>query len=173
MKANWNMKAIITLNEHGKDIHEKYYRDLSQSANTELIPPCGNLRPDQVAEPLWVIAQIFGQHLYNGCKIPFETMNFELEDVLMKPVEPSHLRPLSKKETSLAACLLDDHAAHLGSQSCNDWEFPSGWSQEERQGFCQSYHDWNGDPEEFDADNPSLANFEVANFLAARLRGEA
>jgi len=79
MKVNWNMKAIVKLNDHGKDIHEKYYRDLSEPAKTELIPPCGNYRPDQIAEPLWGIAQIFGRHLYNGCKIPFESMNFELE----------------------------------------------------------------------------------------------
>lgn len=81
MKASWNMKAIIKLNNHGKDIYEEYFRDLSRSLKVELIPPTGNYRPDQIAEPLWSIVQIFGRHLYNGCEIPFETMNFELEDL--------------------------------------------------------------------------------------------
>jgi len=81
MKANWNMKATVKLNDHGKDIYEKYYRDLSASASIMLLPPGGDYRPDQIAEPLWSIAQIFGRYLYNGCKSPFESMDFELESL--------------------------------------------------------------------------------------------
>jgi hypothetical protein len=81
MRANWNMMAVVKLNEHGKNLHESYYRDLSKSAKTEIVPSNGNYRPDQLREPLWSIAQIFGRYLYNGCQIPFESMNFELEDL--------------------------------------------------------------------------------------------
>lgn len=82
MRINWNMIATVKLNDHGKDIHEKYYRELSDFAKMELKPPSGNYRPDELREPLWSIASIFGRHLYNGCKSPFETMSFELEDKL-------------------------------------------------------------------------------------------
>lgn len=82
MKVNWNMKATVKLNCHGRDIHQKYFRDLSKFAGAEIKPPKGDYRPEQLEEPLWSIAQIFGPHLFNGCKSPFETMNFELEDVI-------------------------------------------------------------------------------------------
>jgi hypothetical protein len=31
--------------------------------------------------------------------------------------------------------------------------------------FCKSYHDWNGDPEDFDPKRPVLADFCVVDFV--------
>jgi hypothetical protein len=78
MRANWNMSATVSLSEHGKDIYEKYFRDLSKTVGIEIKPPNGEYRPERLKDQLWNLAQIFGSHLYNGCTIPFETMEFEL-----------------------------------------------------------------------------------------------
>ena len=34
--------------------------------------------------------------------------------------------------------------------------------------FVRAYHDWNGDPEEFDPNHLHLPNFAVVEFLASK-----
>lgn len=80
MTVNWNMKATVKLSEHGKNIHENWYRELSLSAGVELNPPGGVLRPDTLEAELWHVANVFGPHLYNGCKSPFESMTFQVRE---------------------------------------------------------------------------------------------
>ncbi len=78
---------------------------------------------------------------------------------------------LNKKETMLAAVFLDQLSEKMGSSCCNDWEFPEDWSIDEKKLFVKEFHDWNGDPEEYDENCLSLPDFCVAGFLSEKLKG--
>jgi hypothetical protein len=73
---------------------------------------------------------------------------------------------MTTKELKLASAMLDDFSDKLASNCCNDWEFPEDWDEAERIGFVRGFHEWNGDPEEFDKDYLSLPDFSVAGYLA-------
>jgi hypothetical protein len=77
---------------------------------------------------------------------------------------------LSHKTLLLASQFLDDHADRLSNDGCNDWEFPADWTVEEKTEFVKGYHEWNGDPEEFNPNWLCLPNFAVAAFLSAILK---
>lgn len=77
---------------------------------------------------------------------------------------------MNKKEAILAAKMLDEFSEMLGGQCCNDWEFPNDWNLLEKTSFVKEFHDYNGDPEEFDINNISLPDFCVANFLSHKLK---
>jgi len=71
---------------------------------------------------------------------------------------------------SCAASLLKMYADELGTHGCNDFDLAYMLpNAEERKHFVKEYHDWNGDPEEFDPDNLNLPDFAVVGFLAHRL----
>lgn len=69
----------------------------------------------------------------------------------------------------LAAEMLIDYSCNLGKNRCNDWNFPKDWAHREKAEFCIAYHDWNGDPEEFNPEHLRLPDFAVAAFLASML----
>ena len=73
----------------------------------------------------------------------------------------------------LAADLLKEVGQEYSNHVCNDWEFPADWSLEDRQDFVKAYHDYNGDPEEFDPNFLHLPDFAVLGFLSHLLKQEA
>ncbi len=73
---------------------------------------------------------------------------------------------MNEKENKLVASMLSDYSGVLGNRSCNDWSFPEDWSHEEKSEFCWSYHNWNGDLEEFSEEHLHLPDFAVAAYLA-------
>lgn len=73
-------------------------------------------------------------------------------------------------EKALASAMLKDYSNVLGNRCCNDFEFPSDWSKQQKIDFVKEYHDWNGDPEVFNPDVPILPDFAVASFLAWKIR---
>lgn len=76
---------------------------------------------------------------------------------------------MDHKEIALAADFLKGYADRLGNDCCNDWDFPSDWTHDEIVQFVRDYHEFNGDPEEFDENHLFLPDFAVAEFLAHRL----
>lgn len=70
----------------------------------------------------------------------------------------------------LAASLLDEVASEYANHGCNDWEYPSDWSQQEKEEFCAEYHEWNGDPEEYNPKFLNLPDFAVMRFLAYKIQ---
>jgi hypothetical protein len=74
------------------------------------------------------------------------------------------------KEMALAAALLDEASESYSNHGCNDWEFPADWTRAEKVAFVRAWHEWNGDPEEFDEKHLSLPDYAVMSFLADRLR---
>jgi hypothetical protein len=75
---------------------------------------------------------------------------------------------MTDKEQALVGQFLKAFSDRLGNDCCNDWNFPDDWTHEEKVEFCRAYHDWNGDPEEFNPDHLHLPDFAVAEFLASR-----
>ena len=76
---------------------------------------------------------------------------------------------MNNKCNLLAAQMLNDYCDSLSDNCCNDWEYPEDWTLEEKQQFNKDFHDWNGDPEEYDSEFLSIPDFSVAGFLAAQL----
>ena len=76
---------------------------------------------------------------------------------------------MSEKEKALVKRFLKEHADVIGNRCCNDWDFPEDWTHEEKVQFVREYHEWNGDPEEFDEKFLHLPDFAVVEFLAHRI----
>ncbi|MCK5614650.1 hypothetical protein KAR91_72970 [Candidatus Pacearchaeota archaeon] len=84
---------------------------------------------------------------------------------------------ISQKEIDIIADLLEELAEIMGRRCCNDWTFPKSWTFDEQFKFVEEYHDWNGDPEEFELAVKegrwlNMQDYAVADFLCAKLRGE-
>lgn len=79
---------------------------------------------------------------------------------------------MNQKENALAAQMLKMASESYSNHGCNDWDWPEDWGIKERQDFTKAYHEWNGNPEEFDPKFLSLPDFAVMAFLAAKLKGE-
>lgn len=73
---------------------------------------------------------------------------------------------MNEKQKKLAAAMLNEYSSALANKCCNDWDFPEDWSFEENAEFCKGYHEWNGDPEEFNEAWLELPDFAVAAYLA-------
>ena len=76
---------------------------------------------------------------------------------------------INNKELKLILGFLNQLSDKLSNAGCNDWEFPSDWTDIEKLEFVKGFHDWNGDPEEFDSDNLVVSDFCVVMYLASKL----
>lgn len=68
--VNLNDTVVLKLNAHGAKIYNDYYS-----------PICADQRvnvDDVIKVTLWHMAHIFGPHLYNGGKLPFESTTLEI-----------------------------------------------------------------------------------------------
>lgn len=79
---------------------------------------------------------------------------------------------MNAKERALAASLLRTASDDFANHGCNDWEWPADWTHEQKTEFVREYHEWNDDPEEFDADYLHLPDFAVMAFLAHKITDE-
>ena len=77
---------------------------------------------------------------------------------------------LKAKALTLAGELLRDYAERLSCDGCNDWDFPKDWTTQDKEAFVKAFHDWNGDPEEFNPQRLILGNSSVAGVLSAVLK---
>ena len=82
---------------------------------------------------------------------------------------------MNTKEKQLAAKMLEMASDEFSNHGCNDVENSvwKGWSKEERMTFVKEYHEWNGDPEEFDSKYLHLPDFAIFSFLAHKLETDA
>ena len=79
---------------------------------------------------------------------------------------------MTPNEMKLAAEMLKIADDEFSNHGCNDvddsvWD---GWTIEERQQFVKEFHEWNGDPEEFDPNFLHLQDFCIMGFLAEKLK---
>lgn len=78
---------------------------------------------------------------------------------------------MTNNELKLASLLLDKASKEFGRHGCNDVDknFYSGWSIEERKKFVKEYHDYNGDPEEYDENFLHIPDFALMGYLSHKL----
>ena len=62
--------------------------------------------------------------------------------------------------------MLELASSELSNNGCHDWHFPKSWSKKEKQAFVKSFHEWNGDPEEYDPNDLDLPDWAVASYLS-------
>ena len=82
---------------------------------------------------------------------------------------------MNTKEKQLAAKMLEMASDEFSNHGCNDIEDSvyEGWTLEERQQFVKEFHEWNGDPENFDKDWLHLGDSTIMSFLAYKLETDA
>lgn len=80
---------------------------------------------------------------------------------------------MTENEQKLTAHLLEMASATFTNNGCNDMPecFFEGWTQEEKEALKREYHEWNGDPEEYEEGNTDLPDWAIMTFLAAKLEG--
>lgn len=81
---------------------------------------------------------------------------------------------MTDKEKKLFLTFLEDASDNLSGNTCNDvddkvWK---GWKKSDRINFVKEFHEWNGDPEEFDKNNLHLPDFAILDFLIYKLKKE-
>lgn len=69
IKINLNQYAEVVLTAHGCAVWM-----LSPYSGTEQLATDGTLRA-----PLWILANVFGPHLFNGCDMPFANADVQLQ----------------------------------------------------------------------------------------------
>lgn len=81
-------------------------------------------------------------------------------------------RAITPAELKLAASMLGDYSENLSNNSCNDFRLDDHLPDvEDRRRFMHDFHEYNGDPEEFDASRDYKLTMDsmVAQFLASWL----
>ena len=85
------------------------------------------------------------------------------------------MKNISKKELALAAKMLELASDQFSNHGCNDVDgnVYDGWTLEERQQFVKDFHEWNGDPEEYEETFLHLGDSTIMSFLAAKLEAQS
>ena len=78
---------------------------------------------------------------------------------------------MTKNEKKLAVHFLKKASDEFGRHVCNDVddEVFKDWTLEERKKFVKKYHEYNGDPEEYDENFLHLPDFALMGYLADKL----
>lgn len=81
---------------------------------------------------------------------------------------------MKNKEKQLAAKMLELASEQFSNHGCNDVEDSvyDGWTLEERKQFVKEFHDWNGDPEDYNETFLHLSDSTIMSYLASKLKGE-
>ena len=76
------------------------------------------------------------------------------------------------KEKQLAAKMLELASEQFSNHGCNEVEDSvyDGWTIEERKGFVKNFHDWNGDPEDYDEDFLHIGDSTLMAYFADKLK---
>ena len=79
-----------------------------------------------------------------------------------------------RKEKELLAKFIEIASEEMGNNCCNDVpdSFFKGWTKKERCILVKEFHDWNGDPEEYDKDFLHLPDYAIMSFLAQKILKE-
>jgi len=79
---------------------------------------------------------------------------------------------MNKKEIDLLCHFLELVSDEFGNHGCNDVEEEvwNNWSLEERKEFVKEYHNWNGDPKEYNEKYLHISDFAIISFLKSKLQ---
>lgn len=73
-------------------------------------------------------------------------------------------------EIELIIDLLELAADRYSNDGCNDHDYPESWTEDDKIQFAKDYHDWNGDPEEFNEKWLIHENWIMMQLLAEKLK---
>lgn len=78
---------------------------------------------------------------------------------------------MTQKEKELTAKMLELASNEFSNHGCNDVEDSvyEGWTLEERRQFVKEFHEWNGDPEEYNENFLHLGDSTLMSFLGYKL----
>lgn len=78
---------------------------------------------------------------------------------------------MNVKELKLTSDLLELASNILAYNGCNDVDerFFSDWTKEERIKFVKDFHDFNGDPHEFNPNFLHIPDYALMSFLADKI----
>lgn len=74
---------------------------------------------------------------------------------------------MTRNELLRVADFLEEYRDRLGNDGCNDWDYPSDWTEEDRETFCREYSEWNGEEE---TDCTFIPNFCAVGLLASKIK---
>lgn len=83
---------------------------------------------------------------------------------------------ISKNELLLASALLDIAGDKFGDHGCNDFNIAPFLNRKEREELIKEFHEWNGDPEEYndkEAESGLFYDFALMHYLAFKLKKKA
>jgi hypothetical protein len=83
---------------------------------------------------------------------------------------------LNEQQAKVIASLLDLAFDRVANCNCNDFDLAELLPDpQERRDLMRRYHEYNGDPEEFDPedDYDTVEDYALMGYFAAALRGEA
>lgn len=63
MRLNLNEEVSVELTKSGADIYNSYWIDYKDPSKKE---------GDVIKEQFWHLFQVFGEHIYLGCEMPFK-----------------------------------------------------------------------------------------------------
>ncbi len=81
---------------------------------------------------------------------------------------------LSESEKAVLLKLVEQASETMGNAGCNDFDLSEFMVEEQIDGLAKEYHQWNGDPEEFDpkADNSmAVPDFALITYLTKKALG--
>lgn len=78
---------------------------------------------------------------------------------------------LTTQEQQLVKQFLLDYLERLSCDSCNDWDFPKGWTKSQKEDLYARVRAMNPDnyDDDDDDDQPQLFNTDVVEYLASLL----
>ena len=81
---------------------------------------------------------------------------------------------MTQKEKQMAAYLLYKARNEFSNHGCNDVddEIYKGWSLEERRALVKDFHNYNGDPEEYNPDFLHLHDYALMGYFSHKLESE-
>lgn len=81
---------------------------------------------------------------------------------------------MNQEWTALAAEMLRSASEEFSNHSCNDWEWPAGWTPEQREEFASAMNAWDADQDgraSWSVDRPPH-DYAVMEFLADQMTDE-
>lgn len=73
MIINLNEIVRVKLNTHGENIYREFYKDYPTLIKIDW--------DNYIETELWSVMEIFGKHLFNGCRVPFENNVISIKDI--------------------------------------------------------------------------------------------
>lgn len=79
---------------------------------------------------------------------------------------------MNNKELKLIAELLELAADEFSCNGCTDWDFPKGWTKQEKLDIGKECAKIGGYEDEFDPKDIYIANYEIMDYLARKIKKE-